>query len=280
MTKALGIDVSHWEGLVNYPKAIANGASFMYAKASQWQADPWFKKNWENAKVSSILRGAFHYLDWGWNEIEQAKLFVKTMNRDWGDLPPCLDLEMDPAPYKLTPALVSGKAWNFLKYVENATGRVPMIYTGYYYWNDWGSNNSGWAHFPLWLAWYAPEWWVRVPKPWTGWTFWQYTARADGLAFGCQSAGVDANWFSGTKEELYKFASVSMPVPTSVPTSGKYIVITSSWVFATPNDGIFCKIIDRTLMNGVVIVSEISGEWAKLVGLISGWVRLKYLRKQ
>ena len=119
MIRAQGIDTSHWEGLVNCPKVFANGADFLYVKASQWSADPCFAGTWKNAK-GILPRGAYHYLDWGWSELKQAELFVKTMNGDWGELPPCLDLEMNPKPFGLTAALVSGKAWNFLTYVEKA----------------------------------------------------------------------------------------------------------------------------------------------------------------
>ncbi len=216
MIRARGIDVSHWDGLVNYPKMLANGASFLYAKASQWAADPRFAENWKNAK-GILPRGAYHFLDWGWSEIKQAELFVKTMDGDWGELPPVLDLEMNPAPYSLTAALISNKAWNFLKHVENTTGRIPMLYTGYYFWNSWGSNDIGWTHFPLWLAWYAPEWWVRVPKPWTKWTLWQDTDRADGLKFGCQSKGVDANWFNGTVAEMRAWLKIGQEAPIKPP---------------------------------------------------------------
>lgn len=217
MTRALGVDYSHWDGKVDFAKTVGSGANFVYIKASQgtW-IDNTFTRNWQASKDVGLPRGSYCYLDWGWSEIEQAKLFVKTMGGDYGELPPVLDLEMDPAPYGLTAKLVSGKAWNFLKYVEGATGKIPMLYCGYYFWNSWGSNESRWTHFPFWLAWYAPEFWIRVPKPWTRWTFWQYTDRADGVAFGCQSKGVDANWFNGSVFDMQMWIS-GQSVPPVVP---------------------------------------------------------------
>jgi len=287
MPRAQGIDVSKWEGLVDYSKAFASGASFMYAKASQWSADPRFAENWRNAK-GILPRGAYHFLDWGWSEIEQAKLFVATMNGDWGELPPVLDLEMEPfAGMKAVD--VSAKVWNFLKYVEKATGRIPMPYSGFYYWNQWGNLNLGWVHFPFWLAWYAPEWYVKlrsggtgVPKPWTRWTFWQDKAKADGMAYGCQSKEVDHNWFNGTVDELRSFASVPpLPVPISppAPVTGKYKVTAGTLkVFAGAGD-MFRQLDSLTKGTEVtigMIVAAYKEKWA-YIEKPAGWVRMLWL---
>jgi lysozyme len=214
------LDVSKWEGLVDWNKSVAAGASAMYCKASQWVADPRFADNWRNAK-GVLPRGAYHYLDWGWSEIDQAKLFCGLLKNDPGELPPVLDLELDPAPYKLTAVQVSTKALNFLNYVEKELGRVPMLYTGYYYWNAWGSNNPIFARYPLWLPWYASEAYIKLrtggtgaPKPWKNWTFWQYTANANGLLYGCQSKSVDGSWFNGTADELRTWINPARICPT------------------------------------------------------------------
>ena len=129
MNRASIIDTSHWSGPVDWNKAFSSGAAGMYTKASQLANDDTFAPNWKNAK-GLLPRGAFHYLDWEKSELVQAKLFTDTMGGDWGELPPSLDLEMDPTPFKLTPALVQGKVWNWLQAVEKTTGKVPMIYCG------------------------------------------------------------------------------------------------------------------------------------------------------
>ena len=219
MTRIFGIDVSVWDGVVDFAKAKNSGASFVYIKASQQVADAKFAVNWKAAK-GILPRGAYHYLDWRKSELDQANLFVSTMGGDWGELPPVLDLEMDPTNYGMNVAIVRGKIWNFLTAVEKSTGRIPMLYTGYYYWNQWGSKDAGWLHFPFWLAWYAAESIIKVPLPWTKWTFWQYTDRADGHLFGCQSAGVDLSYFNGTIDQLNQFAPVPVVAPLECPWCG------------------------------------------------------------
>jgi lysozyme len=279
-----GIDVAKWEGLVNWKQARVNGARFAIAKASQWVADPRFAENWRNAKSEGFPRGAYHYLDWGLPETDQAKIFCDTMRGDWGEIPPCLDLEMDPRPYGLSAALVSGKAWNFLTYVEKITKRTPMIYTGYYFWNDWGSDGLGWARFPLWLPWYASEAWIRIcsggtgaPKPWKNWKFWQRTDRASGVAYGCQSMQVDENLFNGTEEDLAVFCGGTLP-PVPVPLPGlNYVTLNACNVRSGPS--IYYPI-TRVEKEGALVIlksTKITNTYIQLVD--DNWITYSFLKQ-
>ena len=230
MDRAIGIDISVWDDdistpqHVNFAKAIANGASFVYIKSSQQGVDRDFLMNWENAKAAGILRGAYHFLDWRLPTINQAQLFVSLLVHDPGELPPMLDLEMSPGPYNVNPVMVRTQAAIFLSYVEKTLGKVPGLYCGYFNWIAWGDQSSAWTHYPLWLPWYANESIVKTPPPWPHWTFWQNTDRADGLAYGCESKGVDTSFFNGTKSDLYKWAGISptgQSTPRICPTCGQ-----------------------------------------------------------
>jgi lysozyme len=256
--RALGTDVSFWNSSVDFNKMVKAGAAFCYAKASQLYPDSRFREYWSEMKSAGILRGAYHYLDWRASELTQAKLFTDTMGGDWGELPPVLDLEMNPAPtsltiaaeqnfgmnmayhmnptlspekelpehlmlaslYSLTPSEIQGKVWNFLQAVENITKKVPMIYSGYYYWLQWMTPNIGWSRYPFWLAWYASEVYVKVPPPWSRWTIWQYSGNGPGPQYGSTGLSIDMNYFNGTVDELHTFSNVPVtpPIPTPIPT--------------------------------------------------------------
>lgn len=221
MDKALGLDVSVWNGKINFNKMVQNGASFVFIKASQFIVDKNFKYNWKAAKDAGILRGSYHYLDWRKDETEQAKLFVSCLKNDPGELPPICDYEM--RGFAPSREIAQGKLWNFMTYVENELGIVPGIYTGYYYWNDFGTSNLAWIKYPLWLAWWrVPEYVVKVPSPWLVWDFWQDNDKGDGIAFGCESAQVDTDWFRGSVEELKVYANApstpTIPEPRVCPT--------------------------------------------------------------
>lgn len=61
--RALGVDISHWQGEVNFSMTKRAGASFVIIKACQnlWPDDQ-FARSWENAKKANLLRGAYHFL--------------------------------------------------------------------------------------------------------------------------------------------------------------------------------------------------------------------------
>ena len=216
MTRQLLIDTSYWSGAVDWNKAKSAGAAAMYTKASQLSVDSTFSANWKNAK-GILPRGAFHYLDWHTSELAQAKLFTDALGGDWGELPPALDLEQNPALFGLSPALVRGKVWNWLTAVEKTTGRVPMIYCGYYWWIQWMTPDPAWAKYPFWLAWYAAESIIKVPPPWNKWSMWQYTGNGPGPQYGTQGLSLDMSW----TDDLASLLVAPPPHPAICPLCGQ-----------------------------------------------------------
>jgi hypothetical protein len=199
-----------------------------------------------------------------------------------------LDLEVLPL-VGMTAAVVAGKAWNFLTYVEKMTGHVPMLYVGYYYWNDWGSNNLGWTHFPLWLPWYAWEIFVKTPKPWTHWNFWQPSAKWNGPAFGCQSLSVDGNYFNGSVDDLKKFTS-GMPLPAPTPTPAPVPQANTYRINAGVNPNVHSgsgggPVIGYLLSGTLVVVDDLTSEqwYAHFLPVAGypagGWTYKPYLTK-
>ena len=283
MYSVQGIDTSKWEGAIDWGKAFAHGASFAYLKASEYVADPLFASEWKKSK-GILPRGAYHFIDWNWSELDQANLFIKTMNGDWGELPPVLDLEAPPL-VGMPPALVRGKVWNFLQAIEKASGRIPMIYSGYSYWNQWGSTDAGWLKYPFWLAWYEPEWYVRLisrgtgaPKPWKNWTIWQNLAKADGLAFGCMSKEVDHNFFNGSLADFNKFVSGSplpLPNPTPLP-DNLYYASSAINVRESPD---YSSRLLRVLPAGeqIHVIGSVTNGYIRIIE--GGWVYSAYLKK-
>ncbi|TIQ02124.1 MAG: muramidase, partial [Mesorhizobium sp.] len=61
-----GVDVSRWQGNVNWGKLRAQGANFAYIKATDGgdHLDPMFRKNWRNADAAGLKRGAYHFFYW------------------------------------------------------------------------------------------------------------------------------------------------------------------------------------------------------------------------
>ena len=192
----LGIDVSHHNGVLDWPKIAAAGVSFAFVKATESTGfvDGQLATNIMRAKSSGILVGAYHFLRPDASGELQAQHFLATLNKLTCDLPPVLDWEASgnlPRPQQVQCA----KAW--LAAVQLATGRVPIIYTGPSFFDELGSP-KGFERYPLWIAHYGVNK-PRIPVPWKTCAFWQFTETR-------KLPGVpglfDLNRFIGTRAEL------------------------------------------------------------------------------
>jgi lysozyme len=199
---ALGIDVAHFDGTVNWGTVLKAGMSFGFAKATDGIGftDSEFKANWNMMGQVGITRGAYHFFRGSQDAGKQADHFLSVVKLIKTDMPPVLDIEVPDGVASKT--LIDGaKAW--LDAVEKATGRVPIIYTGPAFWSEHMSPNFG--RYPLWIAHYthAPE--PIVPANWNKWTFWQYASGESGQVHIPGVAGaVDINRFNGTHADLVK----------------------------------------------------------------------------
>ncbi|MCA9692061.1 MAG: hypothetical protein KC636_20835, partial [Myxococcales bacterium] len=196
----LGIDVSYYQGSIDWNAVAADGVKFAWVRVSHSTAffDPQFDANLAGARAAGIHTGVYQYFEPTEDPIAQADLLLEHMGPLVpGDLPPMIDVEsvdkVPPGPY--ADAI---RAW--LDHVEAATGVKGFIYTGYYYWND----NVGTDEFvdhPLWIANYNPGC-PLIPDYWGKWTIHQYCA--------CESiagiAGdVDGDHFNGDLAALEQF---------------------------------------------------------------------------
>lgn len=190
-----GIDVSRYQGNIDWKQVRAAGHEFAFVKATEGAAlvDPKFRKNWKNARKHGLVRGAYHFYRPAVHSSEQAELFLQQVDLKPGDLPPVLDLEVtDGRP----PAIIRKGVLNWMKIVEEKTGARPILYTM----SSFARDNLGKpiGSYPLWIASLrkrAP----RTPRGWGKWTFWQYshTGRVRGI-----TGPVDLNYFRGSRADL------------------------------------------------------------------------------
>jgi lysozyme len=204
----LGLDVSHYQGTVDWNSVAQERYTFAFIKATEatsW-TDPEFSANWTGAKAAGLIRGAYHFYDPGSDPEKQAEHFLGTV---WpgggqpllepGDLPPVLDIETTGG--QSAEAVVQGiQIW--LSRVGEETLRTPILYTARGFWDGLGTTQFG--GYPLWVAEYgvaAPT----LPAGWQSWCFWQYSqsGRVDGI-----SGPVDLDIFQGTLQSLQQMASI------------------------------------------------------------------------
>lgn len=198
-----GIDVSHYQGNVNWAAVKSAGIAFAVAKATEGTGtiDQYFSANWEKIKAAGIIRGAYHFFHASQDPRRQAQNFLNVVAIGDGDLPPVLDIEVSDNVSGGT--IISGiQIW--LDTVEQATGRKPIIYTNPSFWNNY--MNAAFGAYPLWVANYTTAGTPRMPNGWNNWLFWQYsqTGRLAGVP-----GNVDMDRFNGSADDLAAFVGGS-----------------------------------------------------------------------
>ncbi len=175
-----GIDVSHWQGSIDWLQVAGAGKSFAIAKATEGVGykDDKYDLNKAGAMANGLEFGAYHFARPENDPVREADWFVDNAAYEHGMLIPTLDLERTGGrgPNALTDWT---KAW--LARVEERLGVKAMIYVSPYFWRT-NLNNTRWfadnGYDVLWIA----HWHVESPSPpaenWggKGWTFWQYTS--------------------------------------------------------------------------------------------------------
>jgi lysozyme len=198
----LGVDVSYYDGNVNWTRARAAGVAFTFVRVSDGLTfhDPKFTANWQGAKAAGVLRGAYQFFRPSDDPTEQADLLIAAIGGKYtpGDLPPVIDVEVTQG---ASPSTLASKIRVWVNRVQTKLGVRPIIYTGTYFWADQVGGPTDFAGDPMWLARYTSC--PAVTSPWTTWTFWQYSDT--GSIAGIPSA-VDVNRFNGTLAQLQAFA--------------------------------------------------------------------------
>src|SRR5215471_14288745 len=88
MGMPLGIDVSNWQGNVDWEAVKANGVVFGFCKATEGidYRDRFFPHNWQQMKASGIYRGAYHFSrpSRGTQADKEAYYFIDYINENGG----------------------------------------------------------------------------------------------------------------------------------------------------------------------------------------------------
>ena len=192
-----GIDVSKYQGPIDWPTARASGVNFAFIKATEGgdRLDSGFAGHWRGAREAGVMRGAYHFYYFCTPAEVQARWFIANVPKERGMLPPVVDLEWNPqsptCTYRPPPAVVRAEARTFMDILERHYGQRPIIYTdpGFFARNEL----IRFAGEEVWLRSTAAHPTDRYGV--SGWTFWQYSAT--GLVPGI-AGEVDVNAFGGS----------------------------------------------------------------------------------
>jgi len=186
-----GIDVSQWQGTIDWVQVKASDNVFAYVRATDGLAttDPTFQTNITDGLAAGMIMGAYCFGRPSVSAIASAQHFVSVAGAYIGQgyLPPVLDIEVLDG---MTYAAVSIWIQDWITEVELLTGVSSMIYTGGYFGNQLFESLN---NYPLWIA----HWGVSYPTIlgiWNDWLFWQHTGTGSVAGI---SGNVNLNIFNG-----------------------------------------------------------------------------------
>jgi MYXO-CTERM domain-containing protein len=201
-TTTYGIDVSRFQGDINWDMVAASDVKFAFIQISRslTDIDAKFPYNWRRAKEVGILRGAYQRFHPDEDVLGQADLFLSKLGPfQAGDLPPVLDVEDADGQ---TATQIAAKVRQWVEYVEQKLGVRPIIYTNFYFWRD-SVGGADFSEYPLWIANYGSAC-PLVPGAWGDWTIHQYSSTVN--VPGITANTCDVNKFNGTLAELQALA--------------------------------------------------------------------------
>lgn len=200
MAKIKAVDVSRWQGKMNWAKAASNGVKFAFIKCSEGVSyqDPYFKDNVAGCMENGIPFAYYHF----WTDAAAPGAQYDNIERclQVYAAPVAIDVEMFPNGYsKDKNATLLAQLVNELK---QHTGVNPTIYTSQYKWNTHIGANPVWSSLPLWVANYNVEA-PALPRDWGYWYAWQYTSQGNGEQYGAESTYIDLNMVKENYLEYY-----------------------------------------------------------------------------
>lgn len=189
-----GIDVSSWQGEIDWPAVRAAGVRFAYVRVSDGGTapDPQFARNWLEVAKVGLARGAYQYFRPAEDPEEQADLFLDLAGAPAkGDLPPALDVETTG---DLEAEAVVARIERWVSRVRRATTMTPIIYTSASAWATATGNTDRFGKQALWIAHHEAAC-PNTPVVWSRWAFHQSSASSTLAGI---TGAVDVDLFQGT----------------------------------------------------------------------------------
>lgn len=168
-----GIDVSRWQGNIDFEKVANDGIEIVYIKASEGTSyvSPTFESSYQDAKRYGLKVGFYHYVTARSTTSAQreAEFFASKIAGKEFECKLAMDFEEFG---NLSKEEINAIGLAFIKKLEEITGKPVVVYSNTY------TARTIWEgdilNYPLWVA----EYGVSKPKnngKWNTYVGWQYT---------------------------------------------------------------------------------------------------------
>ena len=204
-----GVDVSEYQGEVDWDRIKSQGISFAFIKATEGSKgkDSYFDKNFEKLKNMDMLLGVYHFFSFESLGEEQAKNYIDTVGvikNDDSLMIPIVDIEYysDYKKEKPSKDCIKKELQVLLNKLESTYRVKPMIYTTMEFYNDY--IDGEFLDYDIWIR-------NILTKPNLKnrtWRFWQYTGKGKLDGYNGEEKFIDLNVFNGSKDGFESFVEI------------------------------------------------------------------------
>lgn len=196
-----GVDVSSYQGTIDWPRLAAQDVDFAYVKATEGSGfvDDTFETNLRGAREAGVLVGAYHFFSFESPGRTQAEHVVATVPAQEGLLPVAIDVEHYGEFYRdpPDPEAIRAELRVLVATLREHYGVEPVIYATQAAYSRYVAGEF--TASPLWIrAVYLPP---RVSDG-REWTFWQYSHRDRLDGYDGEESFIDMNVFRGDLADL------------------------------------------------------------------------------
>ena len=200
-----GVDVSAYQGEIDWQKLSGEDIQFAYIKATEGSGyvDDKFAQNYENAQKTGLRIGAYHFFSYDSSGETQAENFINTVPKSDDMLPPVIDVEFYGDKKENLPDKdkTQKELDTLIAKLEEYYGKTPIIYA---------TEKS----YKLYIAdkYDRCDIWIRnvymKPKLSDGreWTFWQYTNKEQLSGYSGDEKYIDMNVFNGSESDFESYS--------------------------------------------------------------------------
>ena len=198
----LGVDISSYQGSVDFVKLSGQGVSFAYIKATEGSSmvDRMFAENFEKAEQTDVRVGAYHFFSFDSAGSTQAENFISTVEAADGMLPPAVDVELYGDYLSHPPEdteKVKGELRVLLDALEEKYGMKPVIYATSKSYKLFIKGDFD--RYDLWIR------DVLHHPSVDGWVFWQYSNRGRLDGYDGKEKYIDLNVFYADAEKFENY---------------------------------------------------------------------------
>ncbi len=211
-----GIDVSKFQGKIDWDKVKDSGVKFAWIKSTEGgdRVDDNFRANWRESAEAGVPRGAYHFVYWCRDPLSQIKWFEKNVPADPHALPPVLDVELTPTSPTCKRILHRRETVReigiMLAEMKRFYHKTPIIYSTVDFYRGILSGGAL-SQYPIWVR--STKYKPQVAYGSRPWRFWQY--QSDGHVQGVPGR-VDRNAFYGNDKQWLAFLGKKEAGPAEV----------------------------------------------------------------